>query len=562
MKNLEATSIKAVVLGHAVADALGVPVEFRSRGELMDDPVCGMRGFGTYGVPAGSWSDDTSMSVAALDHIAGGSVNWQAVMENFGRWYYDGKYTPTDLTFDVGGTCARAIEAYFVHGETMKTCGLTDENSNGNGSLMRIHPFALMAYARYRNDGAWEDMIVQASALTHAHERSCLACKIYTLILFHLLDHADKKSVRLALQQAVDEYADSTEIEHYGRLFEEDFAALSVGEIYSSGYVVDTLEAAVWCLLTTESYEECVLRAVNLGEDTDTVAAVAGGLAGALYGYEAIPAEWLDTLIRRDMIEEMCERAAEGWCEENKKLLDMKGLRIVDLHMHVVPGIDDGSKSIEESLELLRLSISQGVTDVFCTSHNGYSQKDGEKYRAAFQALAEAVKAESLPIRLYEGCEVLCTGDYMEDIIYGLKCGAFPTLGKTDYVLTELYPDTRPSEALTIVRTLCERGYHPIIAHMERNYSLTGAMVSTLIGAGALIQVNAHSFVVERDMQIRERARRLLRNRYIHFLGSDAHRLSHRPPDVASGVQYVLDHADEDYAKEITYGNAEKLLEI
>ena len=101
------------------------------------------------------------------------------------------------------------------------------------------------------------------------------------------------------------------EYESYKRIFDPDFEKLGANEIKSSGYVVDTLEAALWCVLTTDNYRDCVLRAVNLGEDTDTVAAVAGGLAGALYGYDAIPKEWLDTLIHRDYIEGMCERAAD-----------------------------------------------------------------------------------------------------------------------------------------------------------------------------------------------------------------------------------------------------------
>lgn len=554
--------IKAVMLGHAVADALGVPVEFCSRGELMDRPVRDMVGYGTYPVPAGAWSDDTSMSIAAMDHIAEGLLDWKTVMENFGRWYYDGKYTPTDATFDVGGTCAQAIEAHFVHGTKAELCGLLDEYSNGNGSLMRIHPFSLMVYALHRDDGAWEHIIDQASALTHAHERSRLACKIYTLILFGLLDRADKQSVREALRRASSEFAHSEEILCYGRLFESDFERLSVGEIRSSGYVVDTLEAAVWCLLTTDSYRECVLRAVNLGEDTDTVAAVAGGLAGALYGYGDIPAEWLNTLIRRDMIEEMCERAAESWCIEKHKVADACDVRVADLHMHVVPGVDDGSRDIEESLAMLRMSAEQGVCDVFCTSHNGYSQEDGERYRASLEALRAAARAADIPICLHEGCEVLCAGEYIEDILFGLDSGAFATLGGTRYVLTELYPDTRPSEALLVIGRLRESGYLPIIAHMERNYNLTGAMVGALIAAGALVQVNAQSFVEERDAQMRERARQLLRNGYIHFLGSDAHRADRRSPKLTSGVQYVLDHAEEAYAMKILRGNARELLII
>ena len=97
-------------------------------------------------------------------------------------------------------------------------------------------------------------------------------------------------------------------------MWKDNIAELSSEEIRSSGYVVDSIEAAVWCLLTTDNYRDCVLKAVNLGEDTDTTAAVAGGLAGALYGLDAIPKEWLDTLLRRNYIEEMCERATTNWC--------------------------------------------------------------------------------------------------------------------------------------------------------------------------------------------------------------------------------------------------------
>ena len=104
------------------------------------------------------------------------------------------------------------------------------------------------------------------------------------------------------------------ELEKYGRIFDPGFASLDRNEIKSSGYVVDTLEAALWCFLTTDSYKECVLKAVNLGDDTDTVAAVAGGLAGALYGFDSIPAEWLDTLIKREYIEELCEKFCAALC--------------------------------------------------------------------------------------------------------------------------------------------------------------------------------------------------------------------------------------------------------
>lgn len=233
---------------------------------------------------------------------------------------------------------------------------------------------------------------------------------------------------------------------------------------------------------------------------------------------------------------------------------------IVDLHMHVVPRIDDGSTSIEESLELLKLSEQQGVTDVFCTSHNGYTKEDGEKYLCNFNKLKEAVTLSDLNIQLHKGCEILCAGEYIDEILYGLEIRAFATLGETNYVLTELYSNTRPSEALFIIDKLKQHGYKPIIAHMERNYNITGLMVSTLIQNGALIQVNAHSFVDEEDTAQKERARELLKNKYIHFVGSDAHQIIHRPPNLLSGVNYILENTDKKYAKSIFKGNASCLV--
>lgn len=295
--------IKAVMIGHAVGDALGVPVEFKTREYIAKDPVTSMRGYGSYAVPAGAWSDDTSMSLCALAAMGRKDWTFEEVMDNFFAWMSDNRFTATDETFDVGYTCFNAILNYRQNRMPVSECGLYDEDSNGNGSLMRIHPFSLLVDTE---TAEWESVIDQASALTHGHDRSKLACRIYTMILSALLDNSDKNAVFFALLQADCRYRSHPEHRHFRRLFAMDFEDTPLTAIKSTGYVVDTLEAAVWCLLTTDSYEECVLKAVNLGEDTDTVAAVAGGLAGALYGYDAIPLSWRTTLKRRQDIEDLC----------------------------------------------------------------------------------------------------------------------------------------------------------------------------------------------------------------------------------------------------------------
>lgn len=233
---------------------------------------------------------------------------------------------------------------------------------------------------------------------------------------------------------------------------------------------------------------------------------------------------------------------------------------IVDLHMHLVPGIDDGSCSIEESLGLLKLSTQQGVTNVFCTSHSGCVMKTPEKYFQNLTALQDAVSSAGINVRLHKGCEVLCSQNTIGKVLYYLDTGIFSTLGESQYVLTELYPDIELEEALFIINELKKHGYKPIIAHMERVFSLTGSTISVLIENGAMIQVNAQSFVDEKDISTRERARQLLENKYVHFIGSDGHQINYRPPNLTSGVEYILKNTDIDYATKILNKNLLSLI--
>lgn len=306
-------NVKSVILGHAIADALGVPVEFCDRSEVDETPVTDMMGYGTYDYPEGSWSDDTSMSLCTLDSLTKGTINYDDIMSNFIKWLNDNEYTPTGEAFDVGRTCLKAIIVY-AQTKNIETCGRTVEHSNGNGSLMRIHPMVL--YLHTKNELSLHekiDIIHKTSALTHAHDRSKIGCGIYAFVLWELLNNPVKESILSGLNKAKEYYKAYSELDKYSRIFDKTFILTKRNDISSSGYVVSTLEAALWCLLTTNSYSECVLKAVNLGDDTDTVAAVAGGLAGALYGLDTIPEKWINVLKRKDYIEELCEKALKSW---------------------------------------------------------------------------------------------------------------------------------------------------------------------------------------------------------------------------------------------------------
>lgn len=314
--------VKAGIFGLAVGDALGLPVEFKSREALISDPVTGMRGYGTYNQPPGTWSDDTSMTICLLDSLSGG-LNYEDVMNNFLEWYREGAYTPHGEAFDIGKTTSSAIGRFADGTEPLK-CGGVSELDNGNGSLMRILPLLFYLYSVYGEEFYHSKeafgVIHNVSSLTHAHKRSQIACGIYLTVAAELIKSSLRSqvssAVSIGINNALEYYRSqnefATELQYYMRLSEDNFGSLPVSSIRSSGYVVDTLEAALWCILNTDNYKDCVLKAVNLGEDTDTVAAVAGGLAGLFYGYESIPQEWLDLLYRRNYIEDLCNKFKGG----------------------------------------------------------------------------------------------------------------------------------------------------------------------------------------------------------------------------------------------------------
>ena len=307
---------RALILGHAVGDALGVPVEFQTREELRQSSVTDMRGYGSYDVPAGAWSDDTSMTLALMESLARmGCVDYVDIMKNFLRWADDAEFTPTGFVFDMGHATMQALMK-FANGTAPLDCGGKSEYDNGNGSLMRIAPLVLYLFQKNSQKICSEEVLNvlhQGSSLTHSHPVSKMACGIYGLLVAEVISKRDLKSaIRSALHEAHAIYENTLDFSKflnvYHRLWDMDaFAKLEEADIKSSGYVVDTLEAVIWCLLQTSGYRECVLLAVNLGEDTDTVAAIAGGVAGLAYGLDSISSEWMAQLKRYEYIEEMCK---------------------------------------------------------------------------------------------------------------------------------------------------------------------------------------------------------------------------------------------------------------
>ena len=305
------------MMGVVVGDALGCPVQFMSREEIAGreaGPVKGMESGGVYDMPEGTWTDDSSMALAALDSIRELSeVDLEDIMQSFVDWYEDGEYTPFGEAFDIGNTCSTAIEKFEKEQDPM-TCGGTSERSNGNGSLMRIMPACLYAYDRKLSAEEAVKIVHEVGGLTHNHLRAKIACGLYYFCVKEILD--GEGSLKKRLQKGLDDgfafyekdIANRVELSYYGRLRDlEEFAVVPEEGIKTTGYVVDSLEAALWSLIRTDNFRDCLLTAVNLGDDSDTVGAIAGGLAALYYGYKGIPGEWLAVIKRREWIEELCE---------------------------------------------------------------------------------------------------------------------------------------------------------------------------------------------------------------------------------------------------------------
>ena len=310
------------IMGVATGDALGLPVQFMRREELKNNPVTSMEMDNLFHTPAGIWSDDTSMTMAILGSMLEKEmIDPVDIMNKFEAWLYNAEYCALDTAIDIGITCEMSIDRYHENKDIM-TCGRTGEHANGNGSLMRTLPVCIY-YAKkvHDNEVAIEEAIRNislVSALTHNHPRACIGCCLYFFCVKAILfDEGDlKKKLQKGIYAGFKYYEKDKDLlkeaTYYSRTLDiEEFAKTDVDMIKSSGYVVDSFEAAIWSLITTDSLKKCLLKAVNLGDDADTVGAIAGGLAGLYYGYESIPEDWLNKLSKRKWLEEMCQNAFE-----------------------------------------------------------------------------------------------------------------------------------------------------------------------------------------------------------------------------------------------------------
>lgn len=289
--------------GSIVGDALGVPVEFTHREERRRDPVSSMRGGGTWNQLPGTWSDDSSLLLCSAESLLGG-FDTNDLGRRFVDWHNAERWTPRGTVFDIGMTTRNALLSV-ARGTEAELAGGVTETSNGNGSLMRILPVALHGASLPTDELL--DRVHRASAITHRHPRSQMACGLYSLLAVKLLAGIPGDAAWSAAKEEFRQHYSTrewiSETSEFASMIDRDLGTLPETGIGSGGYVMDTLVASTWCLLTTRDYREAVLKAVNLGGDTDTTGCVVGGLAGLVYGASGIPPEWIGTLARKEDLE-------------------------------------------------------------------------------------------------------------------------------------------------------------------------------------------------------------------------------------------------------------------
>ena len=293
---------RGCLLGLAAGDALGTTLEFRTPGSF--EPITDMVGGGPFRLDPGMWTDDTSMALCLAESlIERRGFDPEDQMRRYVRWYRDGHLSSNGTCFDIGLTVRDALERFIETGEAY--AGSTDPYSAGNGSLMRLAPVP-MYFARRVDDAI--ALSANSSRTTHGATEAVDACRYFAGLLVGALGGEDKETLLGPRYCPMSSYwTDRPLATKVAETADGSFKRREPPEIRGTGYVVQSLEAALWAFLGSSDFREGALMAANLGDDADTTAAIYGQIAGAHYGAPAIPSEWRSRLVYEELITRMAD---------------------------------------------------------------------------------------------------------------------------------------------------------------------------------------------------------------------------------------------------------------
>ena len=314
--NIKTNPATDAIMGVVIGDAIGVPFEFNSREEMNQYPAKEMIGYGSHNQPPGTWSDDSSLTLCLAESLAKG-YDLRDISIRFINWKNKAYWTARNEVFDIGMTTARSIaelENIVDTGNITKLKSLKNgahESDNGNGSLMRIIP--LLFYITGKGIEEQFEIVWEVSALTHKHIRAAMSCLIYLKLAEYLFKGKNKLEAyhltRDEIKKFWVEYDFPIEEQvHFERVMQHEIQETSIDDLKTGGYVIEVLESAIWFFLRENSYEDTILGIINLGHDTDTSAAIAGGLAGLYYGLNQIPEYWITSIAKMEEIMDLGEK--------------------------------------------------------------------------------------------------------------------------------------------------------------------------------------------------------------------------------------------------------------
>jgi ADP-ribosyl-[dinitrogen reductase] hydrolase len=289
---------RGCLLGLAVGDAVGTTLEFKAPGSFK--PIHDMVGGGPFRLKPGEWTDDTSMALClATSLVETGGFDPKDQMDRYCLWWKEGYLSSNGTCFDIGNTVSAALRRYGETGNPI--AGSTNPHAAGNGSIMRLAPVPMF----YNPDMAGAvHYSAESSRTTHGAPECIDACRLLAGIIFRALTGASKEEILLGESGS---FQGEPKI---ATIAKGDYRNKAINQIRGTGYVVESLEAALWCFLQTDTFEAAILKAANLGDDADTTAAICGQVAGAFYGESGIPKKWLDRLVMRQKITELADRLA------------------------------------------------------------------------------------------------------------------------------------------------------------------------------------------------------------------------------------------------------------
>lgn len=299
--------VKEGIIGCAVGDALGYSSKGQEREELLNKPVLKMLPSIKNGIPKGSWSDSTSLTLATMSSICKKNIDYNDIAECCVSWITSNKYCSVNESFGIGKTTLKSLINYTKRKQPASKCGSVEFEENGNSSLKMILPLAYYFTALKVSKKDMYEVIKNVCSITHRQEISVCACYIYFNYLLFIINSNNKFTALKKLKTLDYSMFTNKTLDFFSRIIIGNIEELDIDEIRSSSFVVDTLEASLWCFIKGDNYKSCVIGGANIGGDTSAIAAITGTLASLYYGIDSIPKTWISDLRKYDYLVEISE---------------------------------------------------------------------------------------------------------------------------------------------------------------------------------------------------------------------------------------------------------------